>query len=251
MTNYDVFNGDADGICALLQLHLQQKTENITQNSQLVTGVKRDINLLGKIPLTKPPGHLNILDISLDKNRVELIQLLEQGFTAFYADHHYAGEIPQHPNLTALIDTHSDTCTSLIVNKHLEQKFYPWAIVGAYGDNLFNSANQLAQQHGLSEQDQAEFKELGTLINYNGYGAQVSDLHFAPEQLFLSLLNYAKPNDFIQDTESDFNILKNGYAEDIQQARNTPCHYKNDSVAVTILPNANNTGFGNFYVATG
>ena len=42
--NYDVFNGDADGICALLQLRLAEPRE-----AQLVTGVKRDINLLSRV----------------------------------------------------------------------------------------------------------------------------------------------------------------------------------------------------------
>ncbi|MDQ6977782.1 MAG: acetyltransferase, partial [Ghiorsea sp.] len=37
----DVFNGDADGLCALHQLRLA-----VPVNSTLMTGVKRDINLL-------------------------------------------------------------------------------------------------------------------------------------------------------------------------------------------------------------
>jgi hypothetical protein len=43
---YDVFNGDADGICALLQLRLQ---DDERARRRLVTGVKRDIRLLEKI----------------------------------------------------------------------------------------------------------------------------------------------------------------------------------------------------------
>lgn len=39
----DVFNGDADGICSLVQLRLAEPRE-----SELVTGIKRDINLLKK-----------------------------------------------------------------------------------------------------------------------------------------------------------------------------------------------------------
>jgi hypothetical protein len=35
---YDVFNGDADGICALVQLRLAKPIQ-----SNLITGVKRDI----------------------------------------------------------------------------------------------------------------------------------------------------------------------------------------------------------------
>ena len=42
--NYDVFNGDADGICALLQLRLAEPLD-----SKLITGVKRDISLLKQV----------------------------------------------------------------------------------------------------------------------------------------------------------------------------------------------------------
>ena len=44
--DYDVFNGDADGICALIQLRLAEPRPDAV----LVTGVKRDIQLLGHIP---------------------------------------------------------------------------------------------------------------------------------------------------------------------------------------------------------
>ena len=44
MKNFDVFNDDADGLCALTQLRNAQPLE-----AELVTGVKRDINLLKHI----------------------------------------------------------------------------------------------------------------------------------------------------------------------------------------------------------
>jgi hypothetical protein len=44
MTHYDVFNGDADGICALQQLRLAEPGTSV-----LVTGVKRDIGLLARV----------------------------------------------------------------------------------------------------------------------------------------------------------------------------------------------------------
>ncbi|HZV66950.1 MAG TPA: hypothetical protein VFG03_18780, partial [Telluria sp.] len=46
---YDVFNGDADGICALHQLRLAQPAE-----TRLITGVKRDIALLDRLPCDGP-----------------------------------------------------------------------------------------------------------------------------------------------------------------------------------------------------
>ena len=42
--HYDVFNGDADGICALLQLRLEEPLV-----STRITGIKRDIALLESV----------------------------------------------------------------------------------------------------------------------------------------------------------------------------------------------------------
>jgi hypothetical protein len=57
---------------------------------------------------------------SLQKNADQLKNFLTLGARIFYADHHQAGDIPQHPHLTALINTSTDTCTSLIINQHLQ-----------------------------------------------------------------------------------------------------------------------------------
>jgi len=45
MRDFDVFNGDADGICALHQLRLAEP-----RAADLITGVKRDIALLKRVP---------------------------------------------------------------------------------------------------------------------------------------------------------------------------------------------------------
>jgi len=87
----DVFNGDADGICALHQLRLANPVP-----SRLITGVKRDISLLKNVEV-EPGDQVTVLDISLDKNRDDLIRLLEQGARVLYFDHHYAGE--RYPNM--------------------------------------------------------------------------------------------------------------------------------------------------------
>ena len=67
MTIYDVFNGDADGICALTQLRLASPADSV-----LVTGVKRDINLLARVE-AQEGDEINVLDVSLDKNRAGLL----------------------------------------------------------------------------------------------------------------------------------------------------------------------------------
>ena len=83
--DWDVFNGDADGICGLIQL-LGRASES------LVTGPKRDIQLLQRVD-AKAGDRVTVLDISLDKNR-HLKRILETGAEVLYIDHHYAGEIP-------------------------------------------------------------------------------------------------------------------------------------------------------------
>ena len=70
--HFDVFNGDADGLCALQQLRLAEPL-----HSTLVTGPKRDISLLKRVSASAG-DHVTVLDISLDKNREALLSLLEQ-----------------------------------------------------------------------------------------------------------------------------------------------------------------------------
>ena len=65
----DVFNGDADGICALHQLRLAQPA-----SSTLITGVKRDIALLRQVP-PQAGIQVNVFDISLDAN-IDALQTL-------------------------------------------------------------------------------------------------------------------------------------------------------------------------------
>ena len=146
MTYVDIFNGDADGICALTQIRNAHPVE-----SRLVTGVKRDISLVAKAGI-EAGDRVTVLDISLAKNRDAVVEALALGVEVFYSDHHDPGEIPDDPRLTTLIDTAPDVCTSILVNRHLEGQFIEWAVVGAFGDNLKAQARALAQPLGWSKQ---------------------------------------------------------------------------------------------------
>lgn len=227
--NYDVFNGDADGICALIQLRLAKPLE-----STLVTGIKRDIQLLKKID-AKKGDQVTVLDVSLQKNVEQVTKFLEQGAAIFYVDHHQAGDIPEHTHLTALINTSSDTCTSLIVNKYLKNQFPLWAITAAFGDNLKASATQLGHSLGLDATTLKQLENLGTYINYNGYGSCLDDLHFTPDKLYLEMARYASPLDFISENVRIFGQLEAGYLEDMSNATQTTPEYTNERVAVYLL----------------
>lgn len=228
---FDVFNGDADGICALHQLRLAEPVE-----SALITGVKRDISLLKRV--TAGGGdRVTVLDIAMGKNIDALNKLLDAGAEVAYFDHHIPGEIPAHPHLTANIDTSSEVCTSLLVDKHLGGQFRIWAVTAAFGDNLHDAARRAAQPLNLSEIQLDALCELGECLNYNGYGETVADLFFAPDDLYRILRNHLDPFTFIHD-EPAFQILKKGYAEDMAKAQETTPVTTTSSGSIYLLPDA-------------
>ena len=227
----DVFNGDADGICALVQLRLAQPAPQ----SRLVTGVKRDIQLLEHLTVQENDS-VTVLDISLKKNRTALDRILQQGATVFYVDHHESGDIPQHTNLNAIINTAANTCTSLLVDQHLGGKYRAWAVAAAFGDNLIDSAEQAAQPLLLSANQLKQLKSLGVCINYNGYGNSISDLHFAPDALYRELVPFKSPFDFMADNSIIYEQLLTGYSDDMRLAQHIRPEYRTDTVAAYILP---------------
>ncbi|MEE9272026.1 MAG: hypothetical protein V3U57_01955 [Robiginitomaculum sp.] len=216
MANYDVFNGDADGICALLQLRLHEP-----RPATIITGVKRDIALLDKIT-AKSSDHITVLDVSMRTNKDGLNKALQAGAFVFYVDHHNAGGLPKHANLFAVIDTRPSLCTSLLINKAINGAHGHWAIVGAFGDNLIKPALALGKQNGLKQSQMTRLQNYGMLINYNAYGREVSDLHFSPGKLYKRLLALGSPEHFLNNDKEIFSILKNGYQSDIEKARATP-----------------------------
>ena len=229
--NYDVFNGDADGIIALLQLRLAEP-----KDSQLITGVKRDISLLKNIN-AQSGDSITALDISMEKNIDALNIHLEVGAKVLYVDHHRSGDIPVSDSLTAHINLDANTCTSLIVDELLNGKYHLWAITAAYGDNLIAKADELSNTAGLTSQQSEQLKELGTLINYNGYGSHADDLHYHPKDLYLSLLPYESPFDVINDTNSAFYKLQTAYKSDMENALAIVPRYNGELFALFELPN--------------
>lgn len=232
MADYDVFNGDADGICALLQLRLAEPRQSV-----LITGVKRDIGLLEKVQLSADPttDRVTVLDISMDKNKEALQATLESGASVLYFDHHFPGDVPDHPKLQATIDTQAETCTGLLVNNYLERAFPLWAVTAAFGDNLHQSANNAADGLNMSTEDMDKLEKLGTLLNYNGYGATVDDLFFAPDELFKKLLPYENPLDFVNEDDT-FSTLENGYNSDMSNARAVSAELASDNCAMFVFP---------------
>jgi nanoRNase/pAp phosphatase (c-di-AMP/oligoRNAs hydrolase) len=203
------FNGDADGICSMVQWGLVHGVEG---NS--VTGVKRDIELLANI--TPESGdEIICMDISLARNHSRARELCDRGFKITWFDHHLAGEPIE--GLDAHIDTSSNVCTAKIVENFLGVKS-EWAEVALHGDGLSVHSSR------------PDFKELGELLNYNGYGADLDDLHFHPDKLMRLCLESKTPEKFLQTPA--FETLKKGFADDMRNVESI-----NEVDGIYLLPN--------------
>ena len=211
MTRFDVFNGDADGLCALHQLRLDDP-----QETELVTGTKRENALLHRVH-AREGDSVTVLDVSMSGNREALLALLERGVRVRYVDHHEPGEIPRHPLLDALIDTSPDVCTSALADRLVEGRQRAWAVVGCFGDNLPDTARRLADAMGLDDARRARWQTLGECLNYNAYGLSEDDLVYRPAQLYRALAPYADPDRFIEG-EPHFERLRTARSADLEQA---------------------------------
>lgn len=231
MKHFDVFNGDADGLCALHQLRLATPLDAI-----LVTGVKRDIALLERVTAVAGDS-VTVLDISLDVNRGPLMDLLARGVTVQYFDHHFAGEVPRHAGLDAFIDTAPDVCTGIIVDRYLGGPHRVWAIVAAFGDNLGAAARKLAGTLALTPQQTDGLKELGECLNYNGYGDTERDLIVAPAALYAIVSRYPDPFAFMC-TERVFQEIREARAYDLEMARQTQPQVTLPHGTILIFPDA-------------
>ena len=191
------YNGDADGICSMLQWGLVHGIEG-----QRITGVKRDIELLERV-IPNSDDEIIVMDISLARNHARALELSNQGHEITWFDHHLAGEAID--SITTHIDTSANVCTARIVESVLGVES-DWAQVALHGDGL--------SQHSTKP----ELKELGELLNYNGYGSDLSDLHYHPDELLCLCLDAKTPQKFMKTPA--FIILKKGFESDMSHANN-------------------------------
>ena len=204
--NFDVFNGDADGIISLTMLRRAEPLE-----AKLVTGRKRDIALLERVE-AGAGERVTVLDISMKSNAAPLRRILDAGAQVFYADHHNAGDIPEHPNLQAHINTSPEVCTAVLIDNLQDGAYRAWTVAAAFGDNFPAMAHRLAVGHNLPL---ASLDELGTLINYNGYGGSVDDLLFHPADLYREVSAFDTPMAFLDEKDNIFKALQQGFREDM------------------------------------
>jgi len=231
MTQFDVFNGDADGLCALHQLRLETPLESV-----LITGVKRDIALLQRAPAQRGDT-VTALDISAATNHDALVTLLDRGVNVQYFDHHYAGALPPHPALKAIIDPSPGVCTAMLVDRYLGGRQRIWAIVAAFGDNLLDAGRQLAAPLALDSERLNALRELGENLTYNAYGDTVGDLIIAPAALYQVMRRYADPFHFLR-SEPIIARLSKARRDDLAMASEVDPELVLDHATIYVLPDA-------------
>ena len=231
MTRYDVFNGDADGLCALHQLRLERPLDAV-----LVTGVKRDVALLRRVPARRGDA-VTVLDISADTNHDALVALLDLGVTVDYFDHHHPGDLPRHSGLTATIDPSPGVCTAMLVDRHLHGRRRLWAVVAAFGDNLPTEAAELGRSLALDPGRLDSLRELGENLAYNAYGETLADLVIPPATLYQLMHRYADPFEFIR-AEPIVRRLGEARREDLAMASTLAPELEFDRATLYVLPDA-------------
>jgi hypothetical protein len=228
---FDVCNGDADGLCALLQWRLQYP-----QPATLITGLKREIALLANVQ-AQAGDEVNVFDLSMQRNQAALLKLLADGVRVRYFDHHNTGDVPAHALLQAHIDLGRDTCTSLLVDAALGGRWRGWALVGAYGDNLASVADPLAAAGGWSLADCQALRRLGELINYNAYGETAADVCIASARLYQLMVAYPDPRDMLQ-AERIIDALQAQRDTDLLHTQAIVPLQQNSRASLCVLPDA-------------
>ena len=206
---FDVFNGDADGVLARHQYRLIFPEKNL----HLVSGLKRDIQLLRQVEPVEGL-EIKVFDISLESNEPEARALLGRGASMEWFDHHARGHLADGQGLLTHIDLSPHCCSSLIVDAHLEGRARTWAIAGAFGDNLAEVAMPLALKLHLTSYQIEALKLLGETLNYNGYGEARSDMAAWPVDLARELSCYSDPWAYMAASESFDKILEQKQADE-------------------------------------
>jgi len=232
MRHIYVFNGDADGLCALQQLRLADPGGEI----ELISGTKRETTLVD-VAKAGSGDRVTVLDMSFDSNRAAVERLLALGVRVRYFDHHYAGDLPAHAGLDAHIDTSAAVCTSVIVDAYLHGAARLWAVTGAYGDNLDETAERLADIAAVPVAERAVLQRLGVGLNYNAYGEAEADLLFRPIDLHSRLIAYRDPLEFAS-TDPAFTALWGGYQDDLARTEDLEPIVEDAFAAAYRLPDA-------------
>jgi hypothetical protein len=229
--HFDVFNGDADGICSIVQLRLAKP-----RHSHFITGTKRDVALLDRVQ-AGPGDSVTVLDVSADSNRAALDRLLREGVAVQYFDHHFAGDAPLPHGIDAHIDTSPDVCTGMLVDRYLHGRQRIWAVVAAFGDNLLDAACDLATPLAVNAGALEALRDLGTALTHNSYSDRIEDALVAPAELARVLIASRDPLRFVA-TSGLYAVIDAARRRDMELARDIAPAQSLRGALVYMLPDA-------------
>lgn len=229
LRRFDVCNGDADGLTAVLQWRLHDPAP-----ATLVTGMKREIALLGRVP--SGADEVLVCDLSIARNHEALTRLLHAGAHVRYYDHHFAADVPVHDKFEKHLDADPELCTSLLMDRWLGGRFHAWALVGAYGDALTGVAHRRAAAAGYDGEQRAALRRLGEAINYNAYGDDEQDARIAPAKLYRVMARHADPFEMIAEEESLVDELDARRRTDLRHAQALRPAQQTEHARVVVLP---------------
>ena len=229
---FDVCNGDADGLCAVVQWRLQHPAP-----ATLITGLKRDIELLARLePFDVRAGdEVLVCDLSMQRNRACLRRLLEHGAQVSYFDHHEVRDALLHPRLRNRLKFDHRCCTSLLMDTELGGSQRRWALVGAYGDNLTEVADALPCD--INPHERSRLRALGEAINHNSYGDEEGDVRVPPSRLYETLIRYRDPLRLLECEPVGDELIAARRADLKLAAAHTPC-WSDEHASVIMLPDA-------------
>jgi hypothetical protein len=228
-----IFNGDADGLISQHLLKLSGVTPTLR-----ITGLKREIMLLERLPPSLESANVYVFDISLEANRGALLPLLEKpGINLTWFDHHEAGVLPDSVRLKTHISNGRGICTALLVHGALPGCDPRWAAMAAFGDNIPEAGEALLLPLEVEMAEVAMLREAGKLLNYNAYGETVDDVLFHPAEVAERLASFRAPFEFIRES-GIFEPLRRQFQEDETQAQKVLPRKEKGSARIYLLPDA-------------
>jgi hypothetical protein len=226
-----IFNGDADG---LISQHLIELTG--VSPSLRITGLKREIMLLERLPTPRGAADVYVFDISLEANREGLSCLLERpGVNVAWFDHHEAGVLPKSTRLKTHLSSSRGTCTALLVHAAFPAPDARWAAMAAFGDNVPEAGVALLRSLNVEAAEAATLREAGELLNYNAYGETSEDVLFPPLKIAEHLSSFVHPLEFIQES-GFFGPLRQQFTDDEVQAQKLLPETEKGSARIYLLP---------------
>jgi len=229
LRRFDVCNGDADGLTAVLQWRLHDPAP-----TTLVTGMKRETALLERVP--DCADEVLVCDLSIARNREALTRLLNVGAHVRYFDHHFSADVPVHDKFEKHLDADPELCTSLLMDRWLCGRFHAWALVGAYGDALTDVAHRHAAAAGYGGEQRAALRRLGESINYNAYGDDEQDACIAPAKLYRVMARHVDPFEMITKEESLIDELDARRRTDLRHAQSRRPALQTGHARLVVLP---------------